>query len=497
MLERNDGPATDRGLLARLPAVAEILQHPVLVEGCRSDPASYVTTCVRRAVGEVRERVLAGEIVRESELPDPGRVARRAVELVRRGLGNRLVRAVNGTGVILHTGLGRAPLAPSAREALMEAVERYCILATDRETGKRGDRNIHIDELLCEISGAEASLVVNNNSAAVMLALHTFGEDRESIVSRGELVEIGGSFRVPDVMRRSRTVMVEVGTTNKTHLRDYIAAITDHTAILLKVHTSNYRIEGFHAEVPVRELADLAHRRGLVVVMDLGSGALVDIRRWGLPYEPTVQEAVSDGADIVTFSGDKMLGGPQCGVIVGRRELVERMRVNPLMRAFRCDKMTLAALTGTVRLFLDPDRLPETHPVYAMLTAPVRAVNRRARRIAKRLRAVTAGRMSVQVEDGSTEMGSGSLPARGIPSRVVAVDPGRISAERLARGLRRATPPLFTRLEEGRVIIDARTVADVEVRMVEEAFRQALRECGGWVMRSGDEAGRKEASRRA
>ncbi len=463
-------------LLSGLPSVASLQQHPEIIRLCEDFPEKYVTKCLRQAVDAIRQTIIKGSIRNVSDIPAETDIVNRTETLVRTGIGNKLMRSVNGTGVILHTGLGRAPLPPSAQEALMEAATRYCVLATDRQTGKRGDRNSHLDELLREITGAESSLVVNNNSAAVILALNTFGEGRESIVSRGELVEIGGAFRVPDVMRRSGTTMIEVGTTNKTHLRDYREAITEATSVLLKVHTSNYRIEGFHKEVTVKDIADLAHEHDLIEVMDLGSGAMVDLRRWNLPYEPTVQETITAGADIVTFSGDKMLGGPQCGVIVGRKKLIDHMKVNPLMRAFRCDKLTLSALGGTLKLFLDPDRLPQTHPVYTMLTAPLQVVNRRARRIARMLRETLDERFVVEITDGATEMGSGSLPARTIPSRIVAISSISISADKLALKLRLAVPPVFTRIEEDRVIIDARTVADDEIRMIRTACRQVLEE---------------------
>ncbi|MDP8229063.1 MAG: L-seryl-tRNA(Sec) selenium transferase, partial [Candidatus Electryoneaceae bacterium] len=377
---------TDKqNLFTKLPAVAHLIQHPDIERLCEQHPQNYVHNRVREVVDGIRRKIANGTISNVEDIPDTDEIIRRVGTLVKDGLGHKLKRAINGAGVILHTGLGRAPLAPSAQAALREAASRYCILATDQESGKRGDRNRHTAGMLREITGAEDALIVNNNSAAVMLALNTFGEGNESIVSRGELVEIGGAFRVPDVMRRSGTIMVEVGTTNKTHTRDYIEAITENTSVLLKVHTSNYRIEGFHQEVSISELKPVADEHNLTILYDLGSGALVDIRRWGVAYEPTVPEAIADGADIVTFSGDKMLGGPQCGVIVGKKDLIDRMKRNPLMRAFRCDKLIISALDGTLKLFLEPDHLPETHPLYAIIAAPLDVVNRRARRITRQI----------------------------------------------------------------------------------------------------------------
>ncbi len=461
-------------LYQALPAIDRLLRHSVVEDLCIVHPEMYVHNCVRKIVDEIRQSISDDVIIDIASLPALDEVARRVESKVIRGLGHKLIRAVNGAGVILHTGLGRAPLAPTAQASLQEAATRYSILATDQATGKRGDRNRHTAEMLREITGAEDSLIVNNNSAAVMLALNTFGENKESIISRGELVEIGGAFRVPDVMRRSNTIMVEVGTTNKTHLRDYSDAITDNTTVFLKVHTSNYRIEGFHKEVTIAELASLAKESGQTIVYDIGSGALVDLKRWGVEYEPTVQEAVADGADVITFSGDKLVGGPQCGIIVGRKELIDQMKSNPLMRAFRCDKLIISALDGTLKLFLEPEKLPQTHPLYAMIGTPLEVIDSRATAIAEVINKSTRGSVSVQVEDGSTQMGSGALPARSIPSRVVCVTSPELSAERLGRRLRLSDPPLFTRIADGKVIIDARTITDEEVSMIGHSFRKVF-----------------------
>lgn len=461
-------------LYKAIPAVHKVLDHPVVTELCEQHPQNYVHSCVRHVIAELRGHIADGSIAEERIVADLNRIAVRAKNRVEKGLGHKLIRAINGAGVILHTGLGRAPLAPTAQASLMEAAARYCILATDQASGKRGDRNRHTADMLREITGAEDSLIVNNNSAAVMLALHTFGRGKESIISRGELVEIGGAFRVPDVMRRSQTKMVEIGTTNKTHLRDYRNAITEETSLFLKVHTSNYRIEGFHQEVSIAELSPLAKDNGLKIVYDIGSGALVDLTRWGVAYEPTVQEAVADGADIVTFSGDKLVGGPQCGIIVGKKELIDEMKSNPLMRAFRCDKLIIAALDGTLKLFLEPDKLPQTHPLYAMIGEPVDVVNRRANRIKRRIKDAVGDIMTVKVTDGLTEMGSGALPARSIPSRIVTIQTEKMSAERLSKKLRMAAPPLFTRIADELVIIDSRTIINEEVSLIGQVFKQVF-----------------------
>ena len=458
-------------LFSSLPAVDTLLRHSSIRDLCENQPERYVHHCTRTVIEEIRRGITDGVIDDVDAIPGIDEIVPRIEHLVMEGLSNKLMRVINGAGVILHTGLGRAPLAPAAQAALSEAATRYCILATERESGKRGDRNRHTLEMLQELTGAEDSLIVNNNSAAILLALNSFGKGREAIISRGELIEIGGAFRIPDVMSSSGSIMVEVGTTNKTHLRDYEAAITESSAYILKVHTSNYRIEGFHQEVSVKDLSVLARKHGLLLLMDIGSGAMIDLRKWGLTYEPTVPEAVADGADVVTFSGDKLLGGPQCGVIVGRKELIDQMKRNPLNRAIRCDKLILSALNGTLKLFLDPDRLPDTHPLYSMITASLDIVNRRAGRIAGRIKDTAGGRFVVNVVDGVAEMGSGALPARPIPGRLVTVTTADLTVDQLALTLRLSSPPLFTRIEDDKVIIDARTVADDEVRLIGEIFK--------------------------
>ncbi|MCF7810534.1 L-seryl-tRNA(Sec) selenium transferase [bacterium] len=459
-------------LFSKIPAVEKLLQLETVRKLCEEYPENYVHSLARRVVEDVRTAISSGSITSVDTIPSMDDLAQWIEDHIKTEMSPKLMRAINGAGVILHTGLGRAPLAKSAQDALRETAARYAILATDRESGKRGDRNRHVVEMLKELTGAEDALVVNNNSAAVMLALNTFGDGREAIVSRGELVEIGGAFRVPDVMARSGSIMVEVGTTNKTHLRDYENAITDQTAYILKVHTSNYRIEGFHQDVSIRDLKTLTEKHGLIILHDIGSGAMVDLRKWGLTYEPTVPEAIADGADVVTFSGDKLLGGPQCGVIVGRKDLIDKMKRNPLMRAFRVDKLILSALNGTLKLFLDPDKLPETHPVYAMMNAPMDNVKRRAQRIKRMIRDVAGEFLEVELETSYSEMGSGALPARPIPTYVVTLIAHKLSPTRLASSLRMSNPPLFTRIEDEKVIIDARTIADDEVRLLKDVFQQ-------------------------
>ena len=349
--------------------------------------------------------------------------------------------AINATGVIIHTGLGRAVLAPPAREAALAVLDGYCTLATDIESGKRGDRDSHLNALLCQLTGAEASTVVNNNAAATVLILNTIAKDKEVIVSRGQLVEIGGSFRMPDVMRMSGAILREVGTTNKTHLRDYEEAVNERTGAILRVHHSNYRIVGFAEEPGIEDLVALGKKHGLPVIDDLGSGALVDLGRFGLEPEPLVQASVRAGATVACFSGDKLIGGPQSGIIVGDAQTIARIKKNPLKRALRVGKLTIAALEATLKLFLNPDELPRFHPVYAMLSLAPADLERRARRLERSLKkafvsaSTTISQPSIAaitVEDGESQVGSGSVPAEFLPTKLLCVRPLRISAEELA-----------------------------------------------------------------
>lgn len=381
-------------------------------------------------------------------------------------------RVINATGVALHTNLGRAVLSTPAREAVAAVAAGYSDLELDLTTGERGSRLDHVEGLIREVTGAEAALVVNNNAAAVLLALDTLAEGREVIVSRGQLVEIGGAFRVPAVMAKSGARLVEVGTTNKTYRRDYEEAITPETALLLRVHTSNYRVVGFVAEVSLEELVELGRRRGVPVMEDLGSGALIDFAAHGLPPEPTVQRSVKSGADVITFSGDKLLGGPQAGIAVGRREAIARMRANQLMRALRIGKLTLAALVATLRSYLEPGRAEREVPALTALMADPRALAAKARRLASRLRSRAGGLGRFTAEAGSSPAGGGSLPGVELPTWLVALRPaeGGLTPSEIEAGLRRADLPVLVRVSQGRVLVDVRTLASDELLPIVEAF---------------------------
>lgn len=452
--------------LRQLPSVDRLL-------GALRDRGALLGVSRASAVGAARQvlderrAALRAGVLRAVDFEDL--VA--AVEArLREGQRPSLRQVVNATGVLLHTNLGRAPLAPEAVRAAAEAAGA-CNLEIDLRAGKRGSRQDHVADLLRSLTGAEAALVVNNNAAAVHLTLSALAAGREVVVARGEQVEIGGSFRMPEVMRAAGVRLVEVGTTNRVRPSDYEQAVGPHTAALLKVHRSNFRLVGFVSDVSVRELSALGRRVGIPVVYDLGSGALVDLRSRGLPYEPTVQEAVREGADLVLFSGDKLLGGPQAGVVVGRADLVDRLRVHPLYRVVRVDKLSLAALEATLRLYLDPDRAWERVPVLRMLGAPAESLQLRAQELARKLRDLGA---EAEAAPSEAEAGGGSLPGAVLPSWAVRLRHPSVPAHRLAAGLREACPPVLTRVQEDAVWLDLRSVLPEDDPVLEGSVAAAL-----------------------
>jgi len=377
--------------------------------------------------------------------------------------------AINATGIILHTGLGRAVLPAGVVDSMLGGLKGYCTLAVDRESGGRAERDELVEYILTELTGAEAATVVNNNAAATMLALAALAARKEVIVSRGQLIEIGGSFRLPEVMAQSGARLVEVGATNRTHLQDYQQAVTENTAAILRVHPSNYRVVGFTSEVALRQLAELAHGRHLLLLDDLGAGALVDLQPFGLPHEPTVRESIEAGADVVLFSGDKLIGAGQCGVIVGRKALIEKLRQHPLMRAVRVDKTCLMVLERTLQLFRDPSRLSSEHPTWRMICAPPEALKARAKKLA-RLISTEAPKAKTEIAESQAFLGSGSLPTEAIPSFVVTVGLPELSASELARQLRLDRACIFGRIENDRVCLDVRTLTEEQVPAVAAAF---------------------------
>lgn len=425
--------------------------------------------------------------IRAGRIDDPAALAPDVLlpsltAFVREGTRPRLRRVLNATGVVIHTNLGRSVLAEEAVRAVLTAAGGYCNLEYDLTTGERGSRHSLVEGLIRELTGAEAAVVVNNNAAAVLLVLDALCKGGEVVVSRGQLVEIGGSFRIPDVMSRSGAVLREVGTTNRTHLFDYENALNENTRALLRVHTSNYRIAGFHADVPLEDMASLARRHGLPLLEDLGSGSFVDFTPWGLPGEPTAREVLRAGADIVTFSGDKVLGGPQAGIIAGRADLVEPIRRNQLMRALRCDKMTLAALEATLRLYLDPDKALARIPTLRRMTMSPAELKRRAGRLARALRRVLpSGAARVTLADGMSRVGGGSFPERDLPTTLIRVESPSCAAEKLRSRLLAADPPLVGRVERDAFLLDPRTLDDQEFGDVVRIMARALTPVGNPV----------------
>jgi L-seryl-tRNA(Ser) seleniumtransferase len=439
----------------QLPAVNDLVDAPALADWRNRVPRSVVVAAARGVLGEFRKKLAtAGD---PGEVPSLNDFARQVIERLGWEERPRLRPVINATGIILHTGLGRSPLAESAVAAVADVARQYSSLEVDLKTGERGKRTTIVRGLLSQLTGAESATVVNNNAAATMIVLATVGQGRSMIVSRGELIEIGGSFRLPDIMQASGATLREVGTTNKTRIGDYERAIDETTAGLMKVHTSNYRVVGFTESATLAEMVALGKRRGLPVIDDIGSGALVDYARFGFADEPSAAESVRAGADMVLFSGDKLLGGPQAGIIVGKREWIDRIEKNPLMRAFRVDKMTLAALEATLRLYRDADQVCREVPILAMLSTPMLELRNRAERLAGRLRELAAIAEATVAKD-SAYLGGGSIPTQSFESVVVRLRfRGRSEAD-VAERLRLGNPAVMSRVQDGHATLDMRTV---------------------------------------
>jgi len=420
-----------------------------------------VTLALRDTLQECREHIIAGE----TSVPDEESIKQAAELKLRNRAAASLQRVFNLTGTVLHTNLGRAILPEEAIDAINTVASEYSNLEFDLESGKRGDRESHLESLICELTGAEAATAVNNNAAAVLLVLNTLAMNREVPVSRGELVEIGGSFRIPEVMERAGCKLIEVGATNRTHLQDYRAAINDLTALLMKVHTSNYKIEGFTKEVTETELADLATEFKIPFAMDLGSGSLIDLAEFGIPAEPTAADVIRHGADIVTFSGDKLLGGPQSGLIAGRADLIDQIKANPLKRALRLDKMTLAGIAAVLQLYRNPDTLCQKLPTLRYLTRPQTELRDLAARITPALSNVLDERFRVDILDSASQVGSGSLPSETIASTAIGIRSAN-SGEDLSRALSSAflnlPTPVIGHVHKGSLLLDLRCLDDEE-----------------------------------
>ena len=451
-----------------LPSVNDVVQSPPLALLVGEYGQDVVTHAARNAIAAWRKRLANGE----SAAADAQSLAEQAAELLSHELQPRLRRVINATGIVLHTNLGRAPMAESAAKAAYDAARGYLNLELDLETGKRSSRQSPIREWVCRITGAEAATAVNNNAAATVIALRALCQGKEVIVSRGQLIEIGGSFRIPDIMAVSGAKLVEVGTTNITRLADFERAITENTAALMQIHTSNYRISGFSKSVSLAELVGLGKAKGLKVIDDVGSGALVDFRRFGFEGEPIARDSIAVGADLVLFSGDKLLGGPQAGILAGKKEWIQRIEKDPLMRAFRLDKMTLAALEATLRLYLREDTALAEVPALSMLGTPLGTLQTRAEELATALRGAP-GLADVEITQDVAFVGGGSLPDQQMPTWVVVVQAADISDDEFSRRLRAGTPAVMGRLREGQVLFDVRTVFPDQMRELAAAIRVA------------------------
>ncbi len=458
-------------LFKKIPGVDRLLMSPEIAKASGVYPKSVVLISINQVLDELRARIRNGEDLDGFELRIES-VADMVMDRLSIVTRPSLRPVINATGVVVHTNLGRSLLADRVVKRMKSIASGYSNLEYSLEKGIRGSRYSHVEDILRELTSAESAMVVNNNAAAVLICLETLAKDREVVISRGELVEIGGSFRIPDVMRKSGAIMVEVGTTNKTHLSDYEEVIGPETGLLLKVHTSNFQIVGFTEEVPLTELGRLGRRYRIPVMNDLGSGCLVDFSKYGLAREPTVQEALDQGADLVTFSGDKLLGGAQAGIILGRKDLIEAIRRNPLNRALRIDKLTLLALEETLRLYRDERIAVRDIPTLKMICQPYSSLKKKAERLLKLVGKPATSNFKFELIDGDSRAGGGALPILELPSRLLCLVPGSLSAHFMESWLRAYEPPVLTRLEKDRLLFDVRTLKEKELKTVAEAVKK-------------------------
>lgn len=465
-----------REVLRKLPKVSELMEEDSIKVLEHQYGRQLVLKAVREGIEEVRrliEKSLEmGYEIQADEKDFKREALERTVKLASRYGSYSLKKVINATGVVLHTNLGRAPLPEEALKNIVDVARGYSNLEFDLEEGKRGERYDHVRGLLCDITGAEDAMVVNNNAAAVLLALSALASGREVVISRGQLVEIGGSFRVPDVMAQSGAILVEVGTTNKTRIADYERAINDNTALLLKVHTSNFKFVGFWSEVKIEELKSLGLKYGIPVMEDLGSGVLIDLAKFGLPPEPTVQSSVKAGADIVTFSGDKLLGGPQAGIILGKKEYIEKIKRHPLTRALRIDKLTLSALEAVLKIYRNEDY--EKIPVLKMLLKSPEEMEKTAKKLAGELKKVVLDKGTIEIMDDASAVGGGSLPGVELPTKVVAIAIRTLSPDDLAKRLRSARIPVIGRIKKDKFLLDIRTLSKDDLKVIPEMVGSVL-----------------------
>lgn len=462
-------------LLQQLPQVDRVLS--ALNPEKFHLPRDFVLRVIRTEIEHARERILSGNY---DSVPEDMDLETGIVQSVQQKCGKRqtgtMPRVINATGIVLHTGLGRAPLSPRAQEALNRVADGYTSLEFDLESGKRGQRNDHIEDLLCALTDAESGLMVNNNAAAVLLAINTLADKKEAIISRGQLVEIGGSFRIPEVMAKSGAKMVEIGTTNRTHLKDYRNAISENTGVIVIAHTSNYRVEGFTTMPSLEEIVELAHENDLPVLYDLGSGAFYDLSQYNLPDEPVVKAIVDAGVDVVTFSGDKLVGGPQSGLIVGKEKFVQPIKSNPLTRALRCDKLIYAAMEATLQTYVMPEKLPGENLTYNLLTRSLEDLKHLGKKIVAGLKPLTLSTLDMKLKDAATQAGSGSLPTEDISSMALVLQPKRWSADQIMHWMRARKTPVIGYIESDECYFNLRTVFDRDASTVIQAFNQLAQE---------------------
>ncbi|MGL4912793.1 MAG: L-seryl-tRNA(Sec) selenium transferase [Romboutsia sp.] len=458
-----------------LPSVDEVLGEHKIINISKEYPRSIILESIREVIELKRKEIInLKENNYEKFNVNIDNIIYLSINMIKIKYSLSLKKVINATGTVLHTNLGRALLSESLKDELWEASSRYSNLEYNLEKGERGSRYTHLADTIKRLTKAEDVLVVNNNAAAVLLVLNTLAKDKEAIVSRGELVEVGGSFRIPSIMELSGAKLVEVGATNKTHLKDYENAINEETSVLMKVHTSNYRILGFTESVEVDELSYIGKQYNIPVIEDLGSGVFIDLSKHGLSYEPTVLDSISKGADIVTFSGDKMLGGPQAGIIVGKKEYIEKMKKNQLTRALRVDKITICALEATLRMYLDEDKAIKEIPTLRMLTYKIEELEKKANTLLNKIEVLNLD-ANIYIEDGLSQVGGGSMPLETIKTKVIAITPNKINVSTLEKRLRVGDGHIIARVYDNKYVLDVRTIFedeyDIIINELEKAFK--------------------------
>lgn len=469
-----------RNLFTLIPKIDDILGRDNIRELLENIPRKIVMDSIRTEVEEIRNKIKEKKLTESEIIVEIENIDERIIRTAKEKNSYKLRKVINATGVVVHTNLGRSLINDKIMDNIREIATNYSNLEYDLSSGSRGSRYSHLEEIVSEITGGEAAMVVNNNAAAVMLVLSTVAKNKEVIVSRGELVEIGGSFRIPDVMEQSGASLVAVGTTNKTHLWDFENAINEETGALLKVHTSNYRILGFTSNVDTEELFILKEKFNLPLIEDLGSGVLIDLSKYGVEHEPTVQESLKKGVDIVTFSGDKLLGGPQVGIIVGKKEFIQEMKRNPLTRAFRVDKFTISALEATLRYYLDENNAIKEIPTLRMLTMNIDEINTRALKLKSLIdKKIVYNSFNIEIEDNFSEVGGGSLPLEKLPTKCIVISLEDMSTQEFENKLREFHVPIITRLYKDRVYMDLRTIREEEFDLVVEGLTYALNKVRG------------------